>query len=147
MVDVPGINVQICGKTQYAPLTSMIIKKIGQEAHVFYMVFESADRRVRLQLQADFRNERMQFDWSNGITMEPDDGSPDHLEAMAEIQRFNADYFGNGRLEIYNAETGALMSRKDAFLPVNMYLDQEAADRGIEELKGRAAERRAKAIR
>jgi hypothetical protein len=54
------------------------------------------------------------------------------------------DYFGNGRLEIYNADTGALISRKDAFIPVNMFLDQKAADCGIEELKARAAERRVK---
>jgi hypothetical protein len=77
MVDVPVINVQIRGKMQYAPLTGMIIKEIGQDAHVFHMGFESADKRVRLQLHADFRNERMHFDWSNGITMVPDDGSSD----------------------------------------------------------------------
>jgi hypothetical protein len=66
---------------------------------------------------------------------------------MAEIHRFQADYFGNGRLEIYNAEPGALISRKDAFLPVNMFLDQEAANSGIKKLKVRAAERRAETAR
>jgi hypothetical protein len=147
MVDVPVINVQIRGKMQYAPLTGMIIKAIGQDAHVFHMGFESEDKRVTLQLHADFRNDRLHFDWSNGITMVPDDGGSDYLEAMAEIQRFQADYFGNGRLEIYNAETGALISRKDAFLPVNMFLDQEAAHSGIEKLKVRAAERRAETAR
>ena len=144
MVDVPNIDVQIRGKTQYAPLNGMVIKEISQQAHIFYMTFDSTDARVRLRLQADFENERLYFNWSNGITVAPDDDSAEYLEAMAEVQRFNADYFGNGRLEIYNADTGALISRKDAFMPVNMFLDQEAADSGVEELKARAAERRVK---
>lgn len=142
LVDIPLINIQIRGKAPYAPLTDMIIKEIGQHAHVFHMRFSSPDGRVSLELHADFQNERMHFDWSQGVGIVPDDGSPDHLEALAELHRFQADYFGNGRLEIYNAENGELISRKDAFLPLNMFLDQESADKGIEALRNQAATRR-----
>jgi len=52
LVDIPVIDVQIRGKAPYAPLTGMIIKEIGQQAHVFHMCFASADGRVRLERQA-----------------------------------------------------------------------------------------------
>ena len=45
------------------------------------------------------------------------------------MKRFWQDYFGNGQLHIVNADTGELIGRKDAYLPMNMYLDQRAPPR------------------
>ena len=61
---------------------------------------------------------------------------------MAEVSRFHRDYWGNGQLEITNAETGELISRKDAFVPVNWFLNFEAANAGIERWKELARQRR-----
>jgi hypothetical protein len=71
-----------------------------------------------------------------------DFGDADSAEAMAELSRFNKEYFGNGQLRIVDAETGNLISRKDAFIPVNMYLDHVAADAEIARWKHLATERR-----
>ena len=43
-------------------------------------------------------------------------------EERAELLRFRKEYFGNGQLHIVDAETGQLISRKDAYLPLNMWM-------------------------
>jgi hypothetical protein len=76
------------------------------------------------------------------IYLARDDGSAEGAEAIAEIGRFTRDYWGNGKLRIINADTGALISRKDAFIPVNCWLDVNAANARIDEWRKRAQERR-----
>jgi hypothetical protein len=55
---------------------------------------------------------------------------------------FEHDYFGNGELHIMNAETGALVGRKDAYIPLNMLFDRKAADSAIARWKALAEQRR-----
>jgi hypothetical protein len=71
-----------------------------------------------------------------------DTGTAESAERVAEIKQFKRDYFGNGKLHIVNADTGALISRKDAYIPLNMFLDQEAADAEIARWKALAQQRR-----
>ena len=53
--------------------------------------------------------------------------------------RFGLDHFP--KLRILNADTGDLISRKDAFIPVNCWLDVAAADARIDTWKRLAEER------
>jgi hypothetical protein len=48
-------------------------------------------------------------------------------ERVHEVKRFEQDYFGNGRLEMFNSATDGLLGRKDAYIPMNMFLDGDAA--------------------
>lgn len=41
--------------------------------------------------------------------------------------RFEHDYFGNGQLHIVASDSGELIGRKDAYIPVNMYFDSDGA--------------------
>jgi hypothetical protein len=41
-----------------------------------------------------------------------------------------------------NADTGALIGRKDAYIPMNMFLDREAADAEVARWKSLAEQRR-----
>jgi hypothetical protein len=52
------------------------------------------------------------------------------------------DYFGNGQLHIVNADTGELIGRKDAYIPMNMYLDGEGAAAELAHWKALAEQRR-----
>jgi hypothetical protein len=61
---------------------------------------------------------------------------------MADVKKFLAAYFSNGQLQIYDSESGVLLSRKDAFLPVNMWLNHEAAEADIQAWTKLADERR-----
>jgi hypothetical protein len=60
-----------------------------------------------------------------------DNGSVAAAEHSKEMRRFVRDYFLNGELQMWNSETGALLSRKDAFLPVNCFVDLDGCNADI----------------
>jgi hypothetical protein len=130
MVDIPAMNVQIRGKAPYGPLTNMDPVEVGHENGIVHLALESLDKRGRIRFRLDFRQDRLLFDLSNDLVY-GDDGTAESANAVADVKRFFRDYFGNGRLYIYNAATASLISRKDAYLPKNMWLDFEASEREI----------------
>ena len=89
----------------------------------------------------DFGAERLNFSVFDDVGVK-DTGTPESAETIAEVRRFENEYFGNGQLQIVDAESGDLIARKDAYLPVNMYLDQDAADAEIAGWKRLAVQRR-----
>jgi hypothetical protein len=105
------------------------------------MRFESKEGDVIFQFVLDFANERLEFSLFHDVCVK-DTGSAESAERIAEVKRFEHDYFGNGQLHIINADTGALIGRKDAYIPLNMYLDGEAADAEIARWKALAEQRR-----
>jgi hypothetical protein len=105
------------------------------------MRFESKEGDVIFQFALNFGNERLEFSLFQDIRVK-DTGTAESAERIAEVKRFEHDYFGNGELHIINADTGALIGRKDAYLPLNMSLDQQAADAEIARWKALAQQRR-----
>jgi len=140
-VSMPKINVEIRKHAPYAPLSNLSVKQIAQNGKVLYIRFESNCRDVVIQFQLDFGNERLEYSFFRDLCI-TDTGSAESAERIAEIKRFDKEYFGNGELHIFNAETGDLIARKDAFIPLNMYLDVEAADALIAAWKRLAEQRR-----
>jgi hypothetical protein len=141
MLDIPDISVRIRRRDSYAPLNNLTIKKVGQRGKLFLMRFASKEGDVTFQFALDFGNERLEFSLFDDIGIN-DTGSAEAAERIAEVRRFQIDYFGNGQLHIVNADTGALIGRKDAYLPMNMFLDREAADAEIARWKALAEQRR-----
>ena len=142
MVDIPIVSVQLRRHPPFAPLSTLTIKEMHRDTlHSVLLIFESPDKRTQIRFRLDFPNERLVFNWERDLGHK-DMGDADSAEAMAELSRFNKEYFGNGQLRIVDAETGELIARKDAFLPMNMYLDHEAADAEIARWKALATERR-----
>ena len=90
----------------------------------------------------DFATERLLFNIDTDIHAE-DDQTAVGAGGMAEIGRFMRDYWSNGELRIIDSETREVIARKDAFMPVNCYLDIDAANAGIDHWKARAKERSA----
>jgi hypothetical protein len=93
----------------------------------------------------DLGNERLVFDLNQGL-FGHDDGSVTAAEHRKEIQRFIRDYVLNGELQILNAETGALLSRKDAFSPVNCYPDLDICNAEIATAQAEIHRRRAVSV-
>ena len=58
-----------------------------------------------------------------------DTGTAESADDIAEVRRLENEYFGNGQLHIVNAETGALIARKDAYLPQHVF-ESERCRRG-----------------
>jgi hypothetical protein len=141
MIDIAKINVQLRRREPYPPLSNLVVKEIGQKGTDLFMHFESEDGGARIRFKLDFAEERLVFELFNDLAI-GDADTPEAAEAVAEVRRFSKEYFGNGQLQIYNAETGVLISRKDAYIPVNMWLDDKAADAEIARWKRLAVERR-----
>jgi hypothetical protein len=146
MVDIPDICVEIRGRPPYAPLSNLRINAIKQEGHICFMQFASQDDQIAFRFKLDFANERLNFDIFSDVGHK-DFGTAESAEAIAECSRFFKEYFGNGQLRIVNADTGALISRKDAFMPMNMYLDDEGATADIARWKQAASDRRGRSAR
>lgn len=143
-VNIPDISVELNRKMPYAPLSALTIQAIGQDGqhgHIVHMHFISKDGLIDFRIHLDFTNERLNFEWSRDFARR-DDGSPESAEAIAECSRFLKEYWGNGQLRIINAATRELISRKDAYVPVNVWLNVDACDAEIAGWKRLALDRR-----
>jgi hypothetical protein len=140
-INIPDIGVEIRGLPPYEPLASLTIKSLHHSGHIVHMRFASKNELAQFQFQLDFAEGRLKFDVFSDFGQH-DDGSAESAEAIAEGSRFFKEYFGNGQLRIVDAKTRELISRKDAFIPVNMYQDADACDADIARWKRMAADRR-----
>ena len=140
-LEIPDISIRIRRRDPYAPLNNLTVKGVRQNGKRLFMRFESKEGDVTFQFALDFGNERLEFSLFQDIGVK-DTGTAESADRVAEVKRFEHDYFGNGKLHIVNADTGALIGRNDAYIPMNMFLDQEAADADIARWKALAEQRR-----
>jgi len=140
-VDIPNISVLIRRCDPYKLLSNLTIKEISQAGQILQLAFESGAGDVKFWFQLDFAAERLNFAWQSGLVVS-DRGSVISAENLAEASRFRTDYFANGQLQIINAATGALIARKDAFIPVNVRLDFDVAKAEYDGWKQEAEKRR-----
>lgn len=143
LIDIPYIHVQLLDHAPYAPMIEMRTLDLGVIApSVVEIHLGSADGMIRMRFQLDFKNERLLFDVANGIYGGKDDGSSLWAATMAEVRRFMFDYMCNGSLRLIDAESGLLLSRKEAFLPVNVIVDGEASRKEIQHWRDEAERRK-----
>jgi hypothetical protein len=143
MLEIPDISIRIRRKDHYAPLEGLRCKHVGRDGKLFHMHFESLEGDVALRLSLDFGAERIQFDHFRDVGAR-DTGTAESAERVHEVKRFEQEYFGNGQLHIVNTDTGELIGRKDAYIPMNMYLDGDAAAAELARWKAFAEQRRAR---
>jgi hypothetical protein len=127
-------------------LSNLVIKEMGQAGSVFHARYESVTGDVIFRFHLDFATERLNFSVFDDIAVR-DTGTAQGALRIAEVRRFEHEFFGNGQLQIFNAETDELISRKDAFIPMNMYLDKDAADAEVARWKALAETRRERSQR
>lgn len=141
MMDIPRINIRLRRHAPFKPLENLYPVETGQDGSVLFLRFRSDEGNVNIRFGLNFSNERLEFDVFRDIAIQ-DTGTADSALAIVDFKQFQNAYFGNGQLEIYDAESDELLSRKDAFLPTNMWLDHEAADADLAQWKKFAEERR-----
>jgi hypothetical protein len=140
-VDMPNIDVRLRDRPAYLPLTGMVIDKLWQADDAVAVRYKSEDGLVIFQFRLAFADERLNFDMFEDVLW-ADNGSPRAAENIAEVLRFRKEYFANGRLQIQQAETGEVISRKDAYLPMNMRMNHDVVEAEIATWRQRAQERR-----
>jgi hypothetical protein len=146
-IEIPHIDVRIRGKSPYAPLSKLACKAVGHHGHLVKMRFASQDERVHIRFELDFSQERLNFDVLRDFGRIRDDGSPEAADTFAECSRSFKEYFGHGQLYIFNSLTGDLIARKDAFIPINMMQDVDAANHQIANWRCVATARRERDLR
>jgi len=125
-IDIPDISMRIRLKENYAPLEGLRCKRLGYVGKLLQLHFESLQGDIEVDFALDFENERIVFDTFDGVGIR-DMGTAESAARIHEVRRFSHDYFGNGQLHIVETDTGKLIGRKDAFVPMNMYLDGRRA--------------------
>lgn len=88
------------------------------------LAYRSADGLAELIFWLNFADERLEFDLNRSFNLY-DDGSAAAARNGKERCRFMWDYFGKGEIQIWDADTSQLISRVDAFIPVNMMANLE----------------------
>jgi len=130
-VDLPLINVRLRESPPYQPLENMVPSCIVIRDGGVDLEYRSPDYLMAIRFRLNFVDERLVFEVDNCL-FGGDDGSVLAAEYMRETRRFIRDYLLNGELQIWNAETGALLSRLDAFIPFNCMIDLDSCNAGID---------------
>jgi hypothetical protein len=118
-VDLPLINFRLRRSEAFPLLEGMTPVHVGLKNQRVELVYRSADGLAELIFWLNFAEERLEFDLDRSFNLY-DDGSAAAARNGKERCRFIWDYFGNGEIQMWDAETGKLISRVDAFIPVNM---------------------------
>lgn len=116
---IPTITVGLIGKEPYPALANLIPYGIQRTPQGLQISYASDNDLIFFRVLCDFQNERLEFDYQRDLGI-GDDGSVRAAEDFADISKFVWDYCMNGKLVITQADTGERLSRKDAYLPVNM---------------------------
>lgn len=142
-IDVPNIDFGLLNVEPFTPLLKLSIVDAAYDRQVLQFAYRSQSGYFTVIFRIDLANERLMFDIHNGIYGPPDDGTALYAEEAAEIHKFTKQYLGNGSIVIRNSDTGAMLSRVDPYIPLNMMPNFDYMTQEIEKWEKLARERRA----
>ncbi|MGH0002816.1 methylamine utilization protein MauJ [Pseudovibrio ascidiaceicola] len=141
-VDLPVISVRLRGKPRFPSLEGLLPHDMRQVGDSVQLRYRNKVGSLEVKFNLNFNDERLEFDIQDSIYGISDDNSSNYAETKAHLIEFMKWYYLNGSLEIVDTETGSEISRKDAFLPVNVIVDPAGFDKEIEFWRSAADERR-----
>jgi len=116
---VTRIRIGIKNRQPYTVLDNLSVRNAAISEGKIEVRMSSDDGLIEVDLVLNFPDERMIFDLDNGFRV-ADDGSEHGARQIVSALHFMTDYICNGKLQIFNAETGSLLGRKDAYIPMNI---------------------------
>jgi hypothetical protein len=140
MIDIPVINVGLMEKPAFPALCNLAPAEARIVPNGLQIVFVNSGDLLKFRVNLDFKSERLHFDLFSDLQSR-DDGSAAAAEIAADLSEFSMWYVGNGRLRIDDAEGGGLLSRKEAFIPLNMYQDRARAQGEVDMWRAEAKRR------
>lgn len=123
-IDLPSLDIELRRSEPFEALRGMVPVAIDIAEAALKMFYRSPDSLITFEFELHFDSERLVFDLDRGLQIQ-DDGSAHAALNIADLRRFQLDYIGNGELHFYDADTRALLSRVDAFMPVNFWADHD----------------------
>lgn len=118
-IDLPPINFRLRRSDPFPLLEGMMPVHARLSNQRVELVYRSVDGLAEIMFWLNFAEERLEFDLGHSFKLY-DDGSVAAAKNGKERCRFIWDYFSNGEIQIWDADNGALISRVDAYLPLNM---------------------------
>ncbi|MDR6624369.1 methylamine utilization protein MauJ [Caulobacter segnis] len=140
-VDLPIVNIGLSGKPPFAALSGLEPVHLQAVVGGAKVAFRRPDGLVEFHVLLDIKNERLEFEIERDLVLF-DDGSPEAMEVAASAMEFRKFYYLNGKLRVVDTETGELLARKDAFVPVNLIVRPEGFDLEIKRYRDTAEHRR-----
>jgi hypothetical protein len=116
---IPPLHVGLWGEEDYPPLRNLTAQAVAIKEGLVYLECASVTGRTRMLLGLDFARERLLVD-TIGFLVSVDDGTETAARDAIAVESFRKAYFSNGELVVKRADTGQLMGRCDAFIPVNV---------------------------
>jgi hypothetical protein len=113
------IHVRIKNHSAYLGLENLTVRNVAVSDGIIRIMVAADNGLVEIDLTLDFPDERINFDLATGLRVK-DDGSERGARQIISVLHFIVDYLSNGKLHVYNAETDALLGRKDAYIPTNI---------------------------
>jgi len=141
VIELPRINVRLRDCPPYLPLEGMQPTAAFAHERGINLEYRTHDGLVAIRFRLSLPDERLVFDIANGLYFE-EDGSISAAEYQRELHRFMRDYFLNGILHIWDADSEALISRLSAFLPVNCRINLGAFNAHIADADAEVERRR-----
>ncbi|GGB38335.1 hypothetical protein GCM10011380_29660 [Sphingomonas metalli] len=118
-VDLPTINFRLRRSDPFPLLKGLMPVHAGLTNQRIELVYRSVDGLAEIVFWLNFADERLEFDLDHSFQLY-DDGSVAAAKNGKERCQFVWDYFGNGEIQLWDADYGALISRVDAYIPLNM---------------------------
>jgi hypothetical protein len=118
-IDLPRINFRLRRSDPFPLLEGMMPVHAQLLNQRIELIYRSIDGLAEIVFWLNFAEERLEFDLDHSFKLY-DDGSVTAAKNGKERCQFVWDYFGNGEIQIWDADTGALISRVGAYLPLNM---------------------------
>jgi hypothetical protein len=140
-IEFPTVSIELRKRAPYKALSNLQAVSLGRVGSLVALIVQSVDKLFWFRCHLDFANERLLFDFQTDLGCK-DDGSAGCADRIADVHRFIYEYLCNGELRILNSVTNELISRKDAFIPVNCMVNGEVCDANIERWLTKARERR-----
>jgi hypothetical protein len=112
------IHLKIADQPAHEGLVNLNVQIGHVDSGVVRLSCASDNRFIRTSIALNFPDERIIFDL--GELSVGDDGTAAAARQIAAVVHFIVDYLCNGKLQVWDANSGQMLGRRDAFIPVNI---------------------------
>ena len=141
VVDLPNVNIGLFDQPGFPGLCGLEPVHLQAVEGGVKVVWRRKDSLVEFHAFLDFKSERLVFEIGRDLPVF-DDQTAEAMDVAASVVEFQKGYFLNGRLRIDDTDTGQLLARKDAYLPLNVMVNPAGFDAQVARCLAEAEARR-----
>lgn len=113
---------------QIVAFESMAIDEIARRENGIALRLGNSAETLFLAVTIDFQKRKLLYEPQSSCGATLDTDSRSSVGLFRKLHEFNWLYYGNGRLELWRADTDELLGMTDTYIPLNMFLNHKAMD-------------------